>query len=87
MLDKPVMVAVGLDADYVAAAPREQFERDAARAGEQVEGSGAFEVDIPREHIEDVLLGEVGRGPCLECARYVEVTSLIFSGDDAHNSK
>ena len=81
-----MVVAVEFDADDAAAASREEFEGDAARAGEQVEGLGTVEFDVLNEHVEDVLLGKVGGRPRLERARNVEVTALVFSGNDSHTS-
>ena len=51
---------------------------------EKVEGTGIFKVDIAREHIEDVLLGKVGGGPCLESLRNIEVPSFVFTCNDSH---
>ena len=86
VLNEAVVVAVELDADDATTATREQFEGDATRAGEEVEGLGTVEVDVLNEHVEDVLLGEVGSGPRLERARNVEMTALVFSSNDSHTS-
>ena len=86
LLDEAVMVAVGLDADYTAAAPREQFERDAARTREEIQCRRILEVEIAREHVEDVLFGEVGRRPRLKRAWDIEMPSLIFPSNDPHYS-
>ena len=77
--DKAVMVAVLLYADHLGTASRQELKRDAARAGEEVEGRGTIEVDVAHEHIEDVLLGKVGGRPRLERARNVKVAALVFS--------
>ena len=82
--DETVVVAVELDAGDVGAAAREQFKRDAARTGKEVEGLTAIKVDIAIQHVKDVLLGEVGGGARLEGARYVEVATFVFSGNDSH---
>ena len=79
------MVAVHLYADHLAAATRQQLQRDAARTREKVEGGGTFEVYILHQHVEDVLLGKVRRRTCLERAWDIEMTTLIFSCDYSHN--
>ena len=84
--DEAVVVAVLLDADHLAAAAGEEFERDAARAGEEVEGGGSVEVDVAGEHVEDVLLGKVGGWPRLERARNLKVASLVFPSYNPHSS-
>ena len=79
------MVFVELYADHLRASPGEQFERNASSPGKKVERPGRVIVDICIEHIKDILLGKVGRGPCLEGARDVKVPSLVFSCDDSQN--
>ncbi len=80
------MVAVQFHTDDLLTTPREHFQRNAACAGKEVQGTDILEVDIAVEYVEDVLFGEVGRGTCLEGARYVEVTAFVLSGDDTHGS-
>ncbi len=46
LADEVGMVAVGLYADYSAASTGYQFQRDAACAGKEVEGSGILEIDV-----------------------------------------
>lgn len=82
--DEGSVVAVFLHAHHLLAAAREQFERYAARSGEEVEGGGTVEVDVAVEHVEDVLLRKVGGGTGLEGAWHVEVAAFVYSGDDAH---
>lgn len=84
LADEVGVVTVGLHADHLLAATRHQFERDASRASEKVEGCGILKIYISLEHIENVLLGKIGSRTCLECTRYVEVTSFILSCNDSH---
>ena len=84
--DKAMMVAVLLDADDPAASTRQQFQRDTARAREEIEGCGSIEIQVARQNVEDVLLGEIRRGSRLERTRHVEVPSFISSRDNPHNS-
>ena len=82
--DEAVMISILFDADDVGAAARHQFEGDAARAREEVEGCGAFKVHITRQDIEDVLLGKVGGGSCLETPWNLKVPSLVYACNDSH---
>ena len=82
--NETMMVAVKFDADDLLTATGEKFERDAARAGEEVERRSTIEIDILDEHVEDVLLGKVGSRPCLEGAGNVEMTTFVLSCDDSH---
>ena len=82
--DETVMVAIHLYADDMGAATRYQFEGDAARTREEVEGCGILKVQITRQYVEDVFLGEVGRGSCLETPWNLKVPALIFSCDNPH---
>lgn len=82
--DEAGVVAVGLYADHLFAASRQQFERDAACACKEVEGTCAFKVDVCVEDIEDVLLRKVGGGTCLEGVRDVETATFVDACDDAH---
>ena len=84
LADKAVMIPVHLYADHLTAASRQQFQRDAACAREEVEGRSVFEVHILHQHVEDVLLGKVGSGPRLKRTRNVEVPSLVFSCYNPH---
>ena len=80
-----MVVSVQFYADYPLATPRHQFQRDAAGAREQVQCFAAVEVNILSQYVEDVFLGKVCRGPCLERTRYIEMPPLVFPGDDTHN--
>ena len=84
LLDETVVLTVKLYTDDRFTSARKQFQRDAARAGKEVQGSSTVEVDILRQHIEDILLGKVRGRPCLEGTWNVEVAALVSSCDDAH---
>ena len=64
--DKVGMVAVCLYADYTLATAGNQFQRDAACAGKEIEGCGVLEVDVILQNIKDVLLCEIGGWSRLE---------------------
>ena len=85
LLDEAGVVAVFLHADHPPAAAREQLQRDAACARKEVEGGRVVQVEVAPDDVEDVLLGEVGRRPRLECAGNLEMTTLIDTSDDAHD--
>ena len=78
------MVTVEFDTDHTAATTREQFEGDAACARKEIQCLGSLKVDILRQHIKDILLGEVRCRPRLETPWNIEVPSLISSCDDSH---
>ena len=80
------MFAVLLDGDHGGAAARQEFEADASRAAEEVEGARLFEVEIGAQHVKEVFLGKVRRGACAERRRYLEVSALVLSGDDSHEA-
>jgi len=85
LLDEAVVAHVKLHADDAPAASADEFERDAARAGEEVEGCGCLaEVDVALQDVEEILLGEVRRGTCRERARHLEVPAFVLAGDDSH---
>lgn len=88
LLDEAMVTDIELHADDASAASADELQRNAARAGEEVEGRRCFaEVDVALQDIEEVLLGEVCRGTCRERARHVEVPAFVFAGDDSHNIK
>lgn len=64
--DKVGMVAVCLYADDTLATAGNQFQRDAACAGKEIEGCGVLEVDVILQNIKDVLLCEIGGWSRLE---------------------
>ena len=78
------MLAVFLDRNDKRAAARKQLERDRSRSGKQIERAGRREVDVGAQDVEEIFFGKVGRRARLESARYVEMSSFIFSGNDSH---
>ena len=77
LLYEACMVSVHLHADHLVTASAEQFQRYAASACKKVERSTAFKVNVAHHHVEDVLLGKVCSGTCLEGAWHLEMTSFI----------
>ena len=82
--DKVGMVAVCFYADDTLAATGNQFQRDAACAGKEVEGCGILEVDVILQNIKDVLLCEIGGWSRLKRTGNVEMATLILSCYDSH---
>ena len=80
-----MVVTVGLDANHTGTTSRYEFEGDAARAREEVEGVDTVKVDIAIEHIEDILLGKVCCGSGLERTRHIEVATLVLSCNYTHS--
>ena len=66
VLYKTVVVSVHFHANHLTTSSGEQFQGDTACTREQVEGGGILKVEIPCEHVEDILLGKVCRRPRLE---------------------
>ena len=86
LLDEAMVTDIELHADDASATSADELQRNAARAGEEVEGCRCFaEVDVALQDVEEVLLGEVRRGTCRERARHVEVPAFVFTGDDSHS--
>lgn len=83
VLYKTVMVGVLLYTNHLLATSREQFQRDAARAGKQIEGGRSVEVDIPQQHVEDILFRKVGGRPRLERARNLKMPAFIDACNDS----
>ena len=74
-----------LHGDDAPAATRHELEADASGAGKEVEHIGTLlQVDEVVEHVEEVLLGKVRRGACLEVAGHLEGAALVFSTDYSH---
>lgn len=85
LLDEAMVTDIELHADDASATSADELQRNAARAGEEVEGRRCFaEVDVALQDVEEVLLGEVCRGTCRERARHVEVPAFVFACDDSH---
>ena len=84
LADERMVGTVEFHAHHLGTASRQQFERDAAGSRKEVEGVSTVEVYVTVEHIEDILLGEVGGGTCLERTGHVEPAAFVFSGNDTH---
>ena len=85
LADEAMVAHIELYADDASTASADEFERNAARAGEEVEGRrGVAEVDVALQDIKKILLRKVSRGACREAARYLEVPAFVFAGDDSH---
>ena len=85
--DEGVVVAVLLDGHHPGTAAGHQLEADAARAGKEVEGLHPVFLEVivvGGQYIEEVLLGKVRGGTCLECAGHVEVPPLVDATDYSH---
>ena len=85
LADEVGMVAVCFYTDDTLAATGNQFQRDAACAGKEVEGCGILEIDVILQNIKDVLLCEICSWSRLERTWYVEVATLILYCYDSHN--
>lgn len=66
-------------------ASREQFQRYCACAGKEIKSPHALQIGHILDHIEDILLGEVGGGPRSYIGGHVEAASPVFSSDYAHD--
>lgn len=75
-----------LDARHMRAAARDKLKTHRARAGKEVEGRHAVEVDYISQHVEEVLARHVGGGPRGDVGGHVEAASPIFSGDYSHKA-
>ena len=85
LLDEAMVSSVKLHANDATATSADEFERDASRAGEEVESCRLLaEVDVGLQDIEEILLGKVRRGPCREATGHVEVPAFVFACDDSH---
>ena len=57
-----------------------QFKSDAASSCEQVKGNWfLFPINVGIQYVEEILLGKIGSGTCLECTGNIEMTSLVFT--------
>ena len=83
--DKVGMVAVSFYTDDTLAATGNQFQRNAACTGKEVEGCDILEVYVILQNIKDVLLCEIGGWSRLKRTGNVEMATLILSCYDSHN--
>ena len=84
--DEGSMLAVLFYADYFRAAAREEFERNAARAGKKIEGTGLLKIQISPYYVEQVFFCKVGGGTGLEASGHFKMAAFVFSGNDTHVS-
>ena len=84
LLNEGIVATILLNRYHAWAAARKQFERDATCATEEVERTSVLKVEISTEHVEEILLGKVGRRTSLEGAGHFKVTTFIFSCNDTH---
>ena len=80
LLDELEMQRILLNAYDTGTSTGKQFESDAAGSCKQVKGNGfLFPVNVGIKYVEEILLGKVGSGTCLECTGNIEMTSLVFT--------
>ena len=80
LLDELEMQRILLNAYNTGTSTGKQFESDAAGSCKQVKGNGfLFPINIGIKNVEEILLGKVGSGTCLECTGNIEMTSLVFT--------
>ena len=80
LLDEPEMQRILLYAYDTGTSTGKQFKSDAASSCKQVKGNGfLFPINIGIKNVEEILLGKVGSGTCLECTGDIEMTSLVFT--------
>ena len=76
--------AVDLDRSHAPHPARGKFIADRPRTGEEVQHVALFEVKQVPQHVEKVLLGEVGRRTRPQVAGRVDRPALVLSADYSH---
>ena len=84
LADEVGVVAVCLYADDALATSGNEFQRDAARTGKEVEGGCILKIDVTLQNIKDILLCKICCRPRLERTWNVEMATLILSCYDSH---
>ena len=84
LADEVGVVAVCLHADDALATSGNEFKRDAARTGKEVEGGCILKIDVTLQNIKDILLCKICCRARLERTWNVEMASLILSCYDSH---
>ena len=80
LLDEPEMQRILLYAYDTGTSTGKQFKSDATGSCKQVKGNRfIFPINIGIKNVEEILLGKVGSGTCLECTGNIEMTSLVFT--------
>ena len=82
MLDELLLRTAHLYTDYLGSTTAEEFERDTARAAEEVECTASFEIDATLKDVKERLLGQVSGRTGLQVARRVETTAAVLASDD-----
>ena len=82
--DKGEMLAILLNCGDMLASSREEFQGDAPSTPKKVKRFEVFKVKVGTKYVEQVFLGEVCGGACLECAGNLKVFPLIESCDNTH---
>ena len=82
--DEIVMHGVDLDRRDAPCAARGEFVADRPRAGKEVEHVALLEIEQVAQYVEEVLLGEVGRGPRTQVFGRVDRPAPVFSADYSH---
>ena len=84
--DEGEVTTVLLDGHHLLASARKKFERDATRSAEEVECTGFFKFDVGTQHVEEVFLGKIRCGTCLERTGYLKMAAFVDACDDSHGS-
>ena len=84
LADEVGVVAVCLYADDALATSGNEFQRDAARSGKEVEGGCILKIDVTLQNIKDILLCKICCRARLERTWNVEMATLILSCYDSH---
>ena len=84
LADEVGVVAVCLYADDALATSGNEFQRDAARTGKEVEGGCILKIDVTLQNIKDILLCKICCRARLERTWNVEMATLILSCYDSH---
>jgi len=86
LLDEAMMACIKLHTNDATATATDEFKRDAARSGEEVESRRCLgEIEIALQDIKEILLGKVRRRTCRETTRHLKVPAFVFAGDDSHD--
>lgn len=84
LADEVGVVAVCLYADDALATSGNEFQRDAARTGKEVEGGCILKIDVTLQNIKDILLCKICCWARLERTWNVEMATFILSCYDSH---
>ena len=84
LADEVGVVAVCFYADDALATSGNEFQRDAARTGKEVEGGCILKIDVTLQNIKDILLCKICCRARLERTWNVEMATLILSCYDSH---